>query len=185
MASQQPVDRRVRKTRKALRGALQHLLPEKPFEQITLQEIADRADVAYTTLFRNYADKEALFADLAEEEIDQLLDLALPLFSARDSHASTLAMCEFVQADRQLWTALLTGGAAANVRALFIRKVDDRADQWPAQPGWLPPDFGTTILCNITLDVLSLWLGKRPEASPAEISALLSQFFRVIASDEA
>lgn len=185
MLSQPPIDRRVRKSRKALRDALQHLLPDKPFEQITLQEITDRADVAYTTFFRNYPDKEALFIDLAEVEIDKLLDLALPLFSARHSEVSTLAMCEFVQDDRPFWTALLTGGAVGNVRALFIAKVDARADQCPAQPGWLPPDFGTTILCNITLDVLSLWLGKRPEAPPAEISALLSKFFAVIASDAA
>lgn len=174
------LDRRVRKSRQALCSALQHLLLEKPIEQITLQEITDRADVAYTTFFRNYADKDALLEDLAQTQIDRLLDLALPLFSTKDSSASTRSMCEYVQEHAQIWTALLTGGAAANVRRLFVLQVESRADQWPMQPTWLPPSFGTTILSNITLDMLALWLGRAPETKPDEIAAMLTKFFRVI-----
>lgn len=174
------LDRRVRKSRQALRAALQDLLLEKPIEQIAMQEIAKRADVAYTTFFRNYADKDALLEDLAKSQIDRLLDLALPLFKARDSSASTLRLCRYVAEHAQIWTALLTGGASAQVRQLFIQQTNAHADQWPAQPGWLPASFGTTVLCNLTFDVLALWLGKEPERSPEEIAGMLARFFRVI-----
>jgi len=174
------MDRRVRKSRQSLCSALQHLLLEKPIEQITLQEITDRADVAYTTFFRNYTDKDALLKDLAQTQIDRLLDLALPLFSAKDSSASTVSMCEYVWEHQQIWTALLTGGAASNVRELFVRQVESRADQWPAQPTWLPASFGSVILSNITLDVLAMWLSKTPATSPGEIAAMLTKFFKVI-----
>jgi len=174
------LDRRVRKSRAALCSALQGLLLESAFDQITLQEITDRADVAYTTFFRNYADKDALLRDLAQTQIDRLLDLALPLFSASDSSASTVTMCEYVQDHRPIWAALLTGGAAANVRKLFVDQVDARREQWPAQPTWLPASFGTMVLSNITLDVLALWLGKEPDATPHEIAALLTRFFTVL-----
>jgi AcrR family transcriptional regulator len=177
------LDRRVRKSRQALRSALQALLMEKPIEQITLQEITERADLAYTTFFRNYADKDALLEDLAQSQIDRLLDLTMPLFSAKDSSASTLTLCEYVREHDQIWTVLLTGGAVANVRRLFVQRVDARADQWPAQPGWLPPSFGTTILSNITLDILALWLERMPEAPPADIAAMLTRFFRVLDDD--
>ena len=170
----------MRKSRSALRSSLQALLLEKPFEQIGLQEIAERADLAYTTFFRNYTDKDALLEDLARTHIDRLLDLALPLFTAKDSSASTLTLCQYVAEHRPTWTALLTGGAAAQVRRLFIQRTEAHADQWPAQPRWLPPSFGTTVLCNITLDVLALWLGKEPERSAEDIAALLTRFFRVI-----
>ncbi len=174
------LDRRVRKSRQALCTALLYLLLEKPFEQITLQEITDRADLAYTTFFRNYSDKDALLKDLAQTQIERLLDLALPLFSAKDSSTSTLSMCNYVQEHRQIWTALLTGGAAANVREMFVRQVESRADQWPAQPTWLPASFGSVILSNITLDVLALWLNKAPATAPNEIAAMLAKFFKVI-----
>jgi len=150
------------------------------FDQITLQEITDRADVAYTTFFRNYPDKDALLRDLAQTQIDRLLDLALPFFSASDSSASTKTMCEYVWEHRQIWTALLTGGAVANVRKLFVDQVESRADQWPQQPTWLPTSFGTMVLSNITLDMLALWLGREPGASPDEIAAMLTRFFRVL-----
>lgn len=174
------LDRRVRKSRQALCSALQKLLLEKPFEQITLQEITHRADLAYTTFFRNYADKDALLGDLAQTQINCLLDRALPLFSARGSDASTLSMCEYVSDHPEIWTALLTGGAAANVRKLFIDQIESRAAQWPAQPTWLPASFGVVILSNITLDTLALWLGKQPETAPGEIAAMLTRFFKVI-----
>jgi AcrR family transcriptional regulator len=179
-ATEHTLDRRVRKSRQALRGALQALLLEKPIEQIAMQEIAERADVAYTTFFRNYADKDALFEDLAKTEIDRLLDLALPLFNASDASASTLKLCDFVDANRSVWTALLTGGAAGRVRGLFAQQTDAHADQWPAQPGWLPASFGTTVLCSITFDMLALWLGKEPERSSKEIAAMLARLFKVI-----
>ncbi len=163
-----------------MRTALQDLLPELPYEQITLQEISARADVAYTTFFRNYMDKDALLKDLAHDQIDRLLDLALPLFTASDSYASTETLCEYVSDHRVIWTVLLTGGAAAQVRKMFVEQVDARSDQWPAQPTWLPPSFGTTVLSNITLDVLSLWLGKEPQATPREIADMLARFFKVL-----
>ncbi|WP_197063553.1 TetR/AcrR family transcriptional regulator [Novosphingobium malaysiense] len=177
------LDRRVRKSRQALRSALQELLLEQPFEQISMQEIAERADVAYTTFFRNYADKDALLGDLAQTHIDRLLDLSLPLFSANDSTVSTLRLCEYVAEHDKVWTALLTGGAAAQVRKLFIQRTDAQADRWPAQPTWLPPAFGTTVLCSITFDLLAIWLSKERQRTTEEIAAMLARFFRVI--DEA
>ena len=38
-------DRRVRKTKKQLRGALTHLLLEKDISHITVRDVADLADV--------------------------------------------------------------------------------------------------------------------------------------------
>lgn len=38
-------DRRVRKTQKAIKGALIQLLKQHPFERITIQHIADEADI--------------------------------------------------------------------------------------------------------------------------------------------
>lgn len=53
-------DRRVRRTQKSLEDALITLALEKDFDEITIQEITDRADVGYRTFFRHYADKDEL-----------------------------------------------------------------------------------------------------------------------------
>ena len=53
-------DRRVRRTQKSLGDALIARALEKDFDEITIQEITDRADVGYRTFFRHYADKDEL-----------------------------------------------------------------------------------------------------------------------------
>jgi AcrR family transcriptional regulator len=56
-------DRRVRRTRKALRDALLALMSEKGYEAITVQDIIHRADVGRSTFYTHYTDKDDLLQD--------------------------------------------------------------------------------------------------------------------------
>jgi AcrR family transcriptional regulator len=64
------VDRRVRRTRELLRGALVALMQEKPYDRITVQDILERADVGRSTFYAHFRDKDDLvrsgFADIRE-----------------------------------------------------------------------------------------------------------------------
>ena len=51
------VDKRTLKTRKAIINALAELLSEKELRKITVQEIADGADVNRVTFYKHYLDK--------------------------------------------------------------------------------------------------------------------------------
>ena len=53
-------DRRTRKTRQQLRSALLVLLKEKRYEEISVQDIIERADVARSTFYMHYVDKNDL-----------------------------------------------------------------------------------------------------------------------------
>ncbi len=53
-------DRRVRRTRRTLHDALLALVLEKGYEQITVQDILDRADIGRSTFYTHYRDKDAL-----------------------------------------------------------------------------------------------------------------------------
>ena len=53
-------DRRTRKTRQVLRGTLLALLKEKRYEDISVQDIIERADVARSTFYVHYLDKDDL-----------------------------------------------------------------------------------------------------------------------------
>src|SRR5262245_16300234 len=57
---QEKQDRRTRKTRQQLRSALLVLLKEKRYEDISVQDIIERADVARSTFYVHYVDKDAL-----------------------------------------------------------------------------------------------------------------------------
>ena len=54
-------DRRIVKTKAALFGAFLDLLSEKLFEDITVNEICERADIRRATFYKHYNDKLAFF----------------------------------------------------------------------------------------------------------------------------
>jgi AcrR family transcriptional regulator len=177
MKTDAPIDRRIRRTRKAIRGALQDLLHTTALEQITIREIAEKADVSYTTFFRHYPDKEAVLADLADDQVVRLLDLCLPLINLpnEDSAAACLATCRHISDDRMLWTALLTGGAAGAIRASFITRTIEKAFDMRDADDWLPIDIGTTLAVGITVDLLAWWLSRAGHKSPEQIAGMLDR----------
>jgi Transcriptional regulator C-terminal region/Bacterial regulatory proteins, tetR family len=57
------VDRRIQKTKKALTEALIHLILEKGYEKVTIQNIIDKANVGRSTFYIHYESKEQLLLD--------------------------------------------------------------------------------------------------------------------------
>ena len=65
-------DRRVRKTQTAIKDALITLLEKKRFEEITIQEISDLADVNRSTFYTHFIDKYDLLDKMENEKIDEI-----------------------------------------------------------------------------------------------------------------
>jgi AcrR family transcriptional regulator len=70
-------DRRVDRTRKALREALIDLIREKSYDQITVEEITERANLGRTTFYLHYKDKEDLLLEDFIDLIDQMVSKAV------------------------------------------------------------------------------------------------------------
>ncbi len=68
MTDKKNLDRRVRRTRRALQKALISLILEKGFDAVTIEEITDRADLGRTTFYLHFNDKE----DLLMQAIDSI-----------------------------------------------------------------------------------------------------------------
>jgi AcrR family transcriptional regulator len=60
-------DRRVRRTRRALADALLSLLTEKRYEDVTVQDILDRADIGRSTFYAHFVDKDSLMIEAFRE----------------------------------------------------------------------------------------------------------------------
>ncbi|MCI2419753.1 TetR/AcrR family transcriptional regulator [Saccharopolyspora sp. K220] len=110
MAQQVPLrERKRRRAQEAIVDAAFALFAERGFADVTVTEIAERAEVGRTTFFRYFGDKrEVLFAD-ERELVEQLLQRGSepppkpPTFSEAldQARAAVDAMCAAVTADEQ------------------------------------------------------------------------------------
>lgn len=67
------IDRRVQRTKRALRDALISLILEKGYDSITVQEITDRAELNRGTLYLHYDDKHDLLLSSSEDTYQELI----------------------------------------------------------------------------------------------------------------
>lgn len=68
------MDRRIKKNQAAIMNAMMHLIVEKDFEKITMNEIAERADVNRGTIYSHYLDKYDLFDKCIEAQLEHLIE---------------------------------------------------------------------------------------------------------------
>lgn len=66
------VDRRIVKTQEAMKKAVLELMSEKSFDAITIQDIADRANINRGTIYLHYQDKYDLLDKLIESHFVEL-----------------------------------------------------------------------------------------------------------------
>lgn len=98
-------DRRVRKTRKALREALAKLMTQKELRYITVRELTEVADVHRATFYAHYQDVNDLYEQLENSvltELDEMIDS-----SPTNSYDSVYrAIINYVYANAEIWNML-------------------------------------------------------------------------------
>ena len=168
-------DRRALRTKQALHAGLLSLLAERDFADIVIDDILERSQVSRSTYYRHHPTKEALLEFVGTSEIENLVDVALPLLEATDTYASCMALCRYVEKNRALWAALLTGGAAATMREIYARLIYSRLSPTPSSTPTMPRpeipfDLGATWGVAGTFEILAWWL-RQDQSVPIEIVA--------------
>ena len=180
-----PPDRRKRKSRAALRESLLGLIATKPYEAITIEDIAERADVARATFYAHYNDKAALLREVCEELVTELGERAAGAAIAdRPTYSGGATTELFRHADqhRDLYRLVLSGdgGAAprsAMITALqdaltdFVSEITHRFDRDPKVPSSVivPMVVGGLLLA------IEKWLNDELEGTPTDLASVLSR----------
>jgi len=114
------VDRRVQRTHRLLRSALIELVQQRGWDQVTVQDVCERADVGRSTFYVHYADKEELlisgFEDLKSELRKHAATCEEPL-------GFTLALLEHVMQYQGMIRALTGTGTLQVVQRKFMEVV--------------------------------------------------------------
>lgn len=118
------MDRRVRRTRRLLGEAFIALLQTDDFYSITIRDITERADVAYSTFFRNFESKEDLLLTYLHDfvaDLQKSITVDADATYRQQTRQSLAALFAHVQQHPQMHRTLLTTPAAQPVLDAFKR----------------------------------------------------------------
>ena len=120
-----PRDRRQRRSRRRLRAAMLALIVARGYENITIAELAEQADLNRATFYLHYDSKEQLLVDSLETQFDELV-------AAMKTHGTaappwSLAMVDdlerifqYVAENAELYRALLADNGVGYVAQQII-----------------------------------------------------------------
>jgi AcrR family transcriptional regulator len=124
------VDRRVVRTRDTLGDALVELMQEKSFDEITVQEVLDRAGVGRSTFYAHYRDKDDLFLSDVEDFFGMMATLLTRHGVSLDRVAPVAELFGHIAEMQELYNAMVASGKLKDVlelgRGFFARSIEDR-----------------------------------------------------------
>ena len=169
-------DRRVRRTRGAIRDALVALIVERGWDGFSVQDLCERADVGRSTFYMHFADKEEVlaggFADLGGEIRAELArsGAARPLGFSR-------ALLDHAQGHLQVFRAMVGRRSShlvqGRMRDLVLELVrEDMARILPPGPR---RDGAAAFLAGALFELLIWSLEARPPTTSEQADALFQE----------
>jgi len=171
-------DRRVQRTQQALRRAMMELIMERGFEETSVSDITERANVGRSTFYAHYADKEDLLQGSLEGlgiHLRELVAASAPPQSpgVHPALAFCLPMLEHAGEYRAIFAAMegkrsgiLFTELLHEVWAELVRTSWSDADEVAVQS--IAGGLGATI---------SWWLSAAPELSAVEVDRRFRALF--------
>ena len=172
----QTEDRRKKRTRTRLRHALLHLILEKPYDQITVQNILDQADVSRSAFYAHFEDKDALLLSGMPEDI-----LSYGMDKGDTLIPSVIGIFAHVQEGFSWFQAMSQNDS---MRLLSQMSRQRMVENWldhlkkRQQAGYhilMPPTAVAHYLTGALTSLLLWWIESGMKQSPEEMSTMFEQ----------
>src|SRR5882724_11768044 len=170
-------DLRIRRTRGRLADALVELMQEKPIDELTVQEVLDRAGVGRSTFYLHYRDKDDLFLCVLEDGMEMW---STALLRKQEKSYRVAPVAEFfmhVGDAKKLYRALVDSGrihaffelAQGHFARGIARRLKDMGMKNLVQSEL---DAGSHALAGNLLSLLKWWLDRGARESPKAMDEL-------------
>jgi AcrR family transcriptional regulator len=132
--SQPPRDRRVRRSRRELQRALVELTLEKGYDSVTVDDIANRADVARGTFYAHYVDKDGLLHAVVTDLIDELMTVVEQAGGVIGPPVTEgqkiIAMFRHGELHRDIYRVVLSGAGSGLGLRMLSDAITEKADEY-------------------------------------------------------
>jgi len=175
-APHRKTDRRVLRTRDTLGDALFALMQDKSFNEITVQDLLDRAGVSRSTFYVHYSDKHDLFLSDVEDFFEKF-STALERQDASPKRLLPVKeLFTHVRGAREFYAAVVSSRKINDVHALgrgyFARSIDARLQSADVEIDPVQRSAQAHALAGSFFSLLDWWLDKGMKAEPQEMDDL-------------
>lgn len=186
-------DRRVMRTREMLQNALIELIGERGYDAITIQDIADRANVGRTTFYLHFKSKDELFischdAIVSKFHIGPLHPLSREELLSPEAPPGMASAYRHLEEARPLLYSIFQGRDSL----LILRRIRD----WNAQgiesslrtafdeaQSHIPLDVLASYLAGAQVAFMQWWLEKRQPHTLQNLAKMLHRLQRAAIRD--
>jgi AcrR family transcriptional regulator len=171
-------DRRVKRSQQALLEALVQLMIEKGFEQTTIADIAERANVGRSTFYAHFADKEALLRESLQGLRAYLTQAgsAPPRADVHPALAFSLPMLEHVEDSKDLFAAIVSRRSTAvdMLQSMLVELVSDTLAPQLLLPG-VSSALTAEHIVGSFLSICRWWMTEATTLSAVEVDRAFRQ----------
>jgi AcrR family transcriptional regulator len=171
-AANKQMDRRIKRTQQSLARALIALTLAKNYEDVTIRDITQSADVGYATFFRHYRDKDALLESVLDVVLDELMQMfSTPAVSDDDEVQNGVRLFQYVQQHSEMISVLLRSGAASSlVKRIIETHTPDEHE--PSGNAIVPGDIAANHLITASIALIQWWLEQGMPYPPAQMGTI-------------
>lgn len=171
-------DARIQRTHARLGSALVQLIVEKPIDDVTVQEVLDRASVGRSTFYLHFRDKN----DLLLSQLEMFLEKMSTALSARKEQSDRVCpvkeLFAHIGGQNKLLRALADGGRLPDffdlAQGYFARGIERRFRESKRVPKTAQRELSarSVALAGSLLSLLRWWIDRGAKESPREMDQL-------------
>lgn len=160
------VDRRILKTQEALKTAIIELMTEKSFDDITIQDLSDKANVSRGTIYLHYMDKYDLLDKLIELHINELR-IRCQSVAELDFVTGSIVWTEYFEQNYSFFSTMLASKGAPFFRSRFqaflFEEFQDEIDVTRGKNKGLNKDLVVQFVASSYVGIVEWWFtNERP-----------------------
>src|SRR5207245_9529741 len=173
----------IRRTCERLGSALVALIQERPIDDVTVQDVLDRASVGRSTFYLHYSDKD----DLLLSQLEKFLETMSTALSVRkeESHrvVPVAELFAHICDQEKLYRALADSGRLNDffdlAQGYFARGIEQRLTESKRLPNLLQRELAIRAfaLTGCLLSLLRWWLDRGAKEPPSDMDGL---FHRIV-----
>lgn len=194
-------DRRIQRTRHALRTALLELIKDKGYDSISIEEITERANIGRATFYLHYKDKEDLlleqFSEMANEKVQLISEIPFSEWLPNHENAKPgmrenqhllplLMVFQHIYDNSEFYYILLKSENSSRIverirmisTESIVKFVETKMQTDPIPLLFeVPIEFFASFFSGALLSSISWWLEEDMRHSPEEVTQMFRKLF--------